>query len=236
MSMTRDEVTSARKRLTTPRAAAVAGIAFAVLFTASMVLIALSMPAQAADRGAWVEQGADPVSLALSLMPFSGIAFLWFLGVVRDRLGAFEDQLFSTVFFGSGLLFLAMTFAAAAVAGGIIASYSLGVGESVRSDVYTFGRTLMAQIFGVYALRMAGVFMISLGTIWVRTGVMPRWLSAVTYLVALVLLLSFSANVWMVLLFPAWVFVISLYILIQNLRRRSAETTDGVTAGSTSKA
>jgi len=229
----RDQVLSTRKRLTTPRAAAIAGIAFAVLFTASMVLIGLSMPAEPADRGAWLGQEGGRVSLALSLMPFSGIAFLWFVGVVRDRLGALEDQLFSTVFFGSGLLFLAMTFAAAAVAGGIIASFTLGVGESVGSDVYTFGRTLMAQIFGVYALRMAGVFMISLGTIWMRTGVMPRWLSAVTYLVALVLLLSFSLSVWMVLIFPAWVFVISVYILIQNLRRRSPETTDGVTAGST---
>ena len=228
----RDEVPSARKRLTTPRAAAVAGIAFAVLFAASMVLIGLSMPAESGEPGAWVEQGGSRVSLALSLMPFSGIAFLWFVGVVRDRLGAFEDQLFSTVFFGSGLLFLAMTFAAAAVAGGIIAGYTLGVGESVRSDVYLFGRTVMTQIFGVYALRMAGVFMLSLGTIWLRTGVMPRWLSAVTYLVALALLLSFSRSVWMVLLFPGWVFVISVYILVQNLRRRTPATTDGMTAGS----
>jgi hypothetical protein len=27
------------------------------------------------------------VSLALGLLPFAGIAFLWFIGVVRDRLG-----------------------------------------------------------------------------------------------------------------------------------------------------
>jgi len=232
----RDEVSSTRKRLTTPRAAAIAGIAFAILFSASMVLIGLSMPAESGEPGAWVEQGGSRVSLALSLMPFSGIAFLWFVGVVRDRLGAFEDQLFSTVFFGSGLLFLAMTFAAAAVAGGIIASYTLGVGESVRSDVYMFGRTLMGQIFGVYALRMAGVFMISLGTIWLRTGVMPRWLAVVTYLLALVLLLSFSLSVWMVLVFPGWVFVISVTILIHNLRRRGPEPTDGETAASTIEA
>jgi hypothetical protein len=227
----RDEVISTRKRLTTPRAAAVAGIAFAVLFTASMVLIGLSIPAEAGDRGAWLQEEGDRVTLALSLMPFSGIAFLWFVGVVRDRLGAFEDQLFSTVFFGSGLLFLAMTFAAAAVAGATIASYSTGGGGSEANGLYQFGRTVMSQIFGVYALRMAGVFMLSLGTIWLRTGVMPRWLAAVTYLVALALLLSFSRSVWMVLLFPGWVFVISVYILVQNLRRRTPATTDGMTAG-----
>ena len=53
-------------------------------------------------------------------MPFAGIAFLWFIGVLRDRLGELEDRFFATVFFGSGLLFLAMLFASAAVAGGII--------------------------------------------------------------------------------------------------------------------
>jgi hypothetical protein len=229
----RDEVLSTRKRLTTPRAAAIAGIAFAVLFTASIVLIGLSVPAESAERGAWLEQGGSRATLALSLMPFSGIAFLWFVGVVRDRLGAFEDQLFSTVFFGSGLLFLAMIFAAAAVAGATIASYSLGAGGSVGNEVYQFGRTVMSQIFGVYALRMAGVFMISLGTIWLRTGVMPRWLAAVTYLLALALLLSFSRSVWMVLFFPGWVLVISVYILVQNLRRRTAESAGGVTGGPT---
>jgi hypothetical protein len=55
--------------------------------------------------------------LALYLVPFAGIAFLWFIGVLRDRLGELEDRFFATVFFGSGLLFLAMLFASAAVAG-----------------------------------------------------------------------------------------------------------------------
>jgi hypothetical protein len=56
------------------------------------------------------------------LVPFAGVAFLWFLGVVRDHLEPLENQFFSTVFFGSGLLFLAMIFAYAAIAGGIISS------------------------------------------------------------------------------------------------------------------
>jgi hypothetical protein len=232
--MAQAEVTSARKRLTTPRAAAIAGIAFALLFTASMVLIGLSVPDEPQSRGAWLQQEQGSVLLALTLMPFSGIAFLWFMGVVRHRLGTFEDQLFSTVFFGSGLLFLAMTFAAAAVAGGTIASYRLGIAKSAGNDLFLFGRAVMTQIFNVYALRMAGVFMISLGTIWLRTGVMPRLLAVVTYLAALILLLSLSLSVWVVLIFPGWVFVISAYILIHNLRRRSPDATDGITAGSSS--
>jgi len=136
------------------------------------------------------------------------------------------------VFFGSGLLFLATTFAAAAV-GGTIVSYSLGAGKLLGNDLYLFGRAVMTQIFNIYALRMAGVFMISPGTVWLRTGVMPRWLSVVTYLAALALLLSLSLSVWVVLVFPGWVLVISLYSLTQNLSRRSPVATDGMTTGST---
>ena len=87
----------------------------------------------------------------------------------------------------------------------------------------------MSQIFNVYALRMAGVFMISLGTIWLRTGVMPRLMSLLTYLVALCLLLIVSLSLWVVLIFPGWVFLISVYILLKSLRGEiaSAERVTG---------
>jgi hypothetical protein len=230
--MTRGQVALAERRLRTPRAAAAAGIIFAVLFTISIVLIRLAVPPDLA-AAEWLETGAGRLSLALGLMPFAGIAFLWFVGVVRDRLGAFEDQFFSTVFFGSGLLFLAMTFAASAIAGGILLSYKLGTSQNLGSDVYFFGRAVMSQIFNVYALRMAGVFMISLGTIWLRTGVMPRLVSLLTYLVALCLLLIVSLSLWVVLIFPGWVFLISVYILVKSLRGETASSEEMVGPGET---
>jgi len=231
--MPQAQVTLARQRLRTPRAAAVAGIIFALLFSAGIVLIRLAVPADFSTGGAWLETGTGRVSLALGLMPFAGIAFLWFVGVVRDRLGAFEDQFFSTVFFGSGLLFLAMTFAASAIAGGILASYAHGLSEYAGSDVYYFGRAVMSQIFNIYALRLAGVFMISLGTIWIRTGVMPRWLSFLTYLVAFILLLIVSLSLWVVLIFPGWVLVISLYILLISPHSEGASAEGVVGLGET---
>jgi hypothetical protein len=217
------------RRLTTPRAAAIAGILFAILFSTSLVLLRLSLPTSSIDSVAWQEFVASRVNLALGLMPFSGIAFLWFMGVVRDRLGAFEDQFFSTIFFGSELLFLAMIFAASAIAGGIAASYAANLAEFVGNEVYRFARATMSQFFTIYALRMAGVFVISLGTIWLCTGLMPRWLSFVTYLFALILLLSTTLSLWMVLVFPSWVLIISVYILVINLRKRAAGAADGMT-------
>jgi len=78
--------------LRTPRAAAVAGIVFSVLLIAAFVLLRLSVPAGPSAAGAWL---TDPgkraaVAIALNLVPFAGIAFLWFIGVLRDRVGGRE--------------------------------------------------------------------------------------------------------------------------------------------------
>ena len=215
------------RRLRTPRAAAVAGILFALLLGISYSLMRISIPADPADGGRWLEERANTVILALSLAPFAGIAFLWFIGVVRDRIGQFEDRFFSSVFFGSGLLYLAMMFVSAAVAGSLLSTYAIIPTQLVESGMYTFGRAMMWRISNVYAIRMAGVFMISLGTIWVRTHTMPRWLAFLTYGLALVLLLSIGYSLWVTLIFPGWVLLISVCILVLNLRSEGTE--DGLT-------
>jgi len=106
-----------RERMKTPRAAAIAGILFSILLATILVLLRISVQAASQETRAWPAGDADTVVLALNLVPFAGIAFLWFIGVLRDWLGAYEDRFFATIFLGSGLLFLAMFFAAAAVAG-----------------------------------------------------------------------------------------------------------------------
>jgi hypothetical protein len=209
-------------RLRTPRAAAVAGILFAVLLITAYVLIRVSIPPDPADGGAWLEEQAQTVALALSLVPIAGIAFLWFIGVLRDRMGQLEDRFFSSVFLGSGLLYLAMTFVSAALAGGLLASYALEPDALISSGLYTFSRAVVWRISNVYAIRMAGVFMISLGTISVRTRIMHRGLAFLTYALALVLLLSIDQNLWVTLLFPGWVLIVSVYILALNLRGQGA--------------
>jgi hypothetical protein len=157
-------------------------------------------------------------------MPFAGIAFLWFIGVIRDRLGDMEDRLFATVFLGSGLLFLGLTFTGAALAGGLLSSYAVAPEVIVESGMFTYSRAVMYQILNIYAIRMAGLFMISLGTIWLRTGQMHRGWALLTYALALVLLVSISYSLWVTLIFPGWVLAVSIYILILNLRHPSQES------------
>src|SRR5260370_28683872 len=112
-------VLQAGSPLRTPRAAAVAGIVFSVLLIAAFVLLRLSVPADPRVAGTWLTDSGRRVAVAigLNLVPFAGIAFLWFIGVLRDRIGEREDRVFATVFLGSGLVFLAMLFVAAAVRG-----------------------------------------------------------------------------------------------------------------------
>lgn len=157
------------------------------------------------------------LTLALNLVLFSGIAFLWFMGVVRDRFGEQEDKLFATVFFGSGLLFLAMMFASAAVTGSLLLSAS-ETGLPV-SDYYDLGRLLAQQLLVNYAIRMGGVFMISTCSLFLRTGVLPRWVSFWGYGLALVMLFRvghINRLGWVALFLPLWILLVSLYVLIEN--------------------
>ena len=215
--------TTTKTRLTSPRAAAIAGILFSVLLLTSLVLVRLSVPEDPQAAGDWLSANWRNVALALNLIPFAGIAFLWFIGVVRDRLGNNEDRLFSTVFLGSGLLFLAMLFTSAGIAGGIIGMYGSNPGALISSGIYTFGRALTYEIMNVYSMKMAGVFMISTCTLSLRTGIVPRWMAFLGLGLALFLLLSVGFFYWAPLVFPLWILLISVHILGENLRRPKLE-------------
>jgi hypothetical protein len=218
-----EEGSSIRAQLKTPRAAAVAGILFSVLLITGLLLFRISVRTAPLEAGAWLKTSSKTVALALNLVPFAGIAFLWFIGVLRDRLGELEDRFFATVFFGSGLLFLAMLFASAAVAGGIIIAYSARPEGLLDSPTFTFARAVTYEIMNLYAVKMAGVFMISTSTLAIRTGFVPRWIAFLGFPCALLLLLSGRYINWTILVFPFWVLLISIYILVDNLRQPGGE-------------
>ena len=211
-----------RQAIRTPRAAAVAGIAFSVLLTMAFVLVRLAVPSDPDDAASWLSDGAkrDALILALNLLPFAGIAFLWFIGVVRDRIGQGEDRFFATVFLGSGLLFVAMLFAAGAIAGGLV----LTADDRPAADVWSFGRRVSYTLLTVYAMRMAAVFAISTTTIANRLGLAPRWLTVLGLATGGVLLFTAGVVSWIELIFPAWVFVFSMHILIASLQSREPKT------------
>ena len=205
---------AARSALRTPRAAAVAGIAFSVLLITSLALLRVSIPAKPGVPGAWLTDSGKrtAVAIGLNLVPFAGIAFLWFIGVIRDRVGAHEDRFFATVFLGSGLLFVGMMFVAAAVAGGIIAGMSSS--GPLGADTLALGRNVTSLLLNVYSMRMAAVFTLTTVTIARRTKIVSRWLTFAGLATALVLLVGVGISPWVELLFPAWILAISIDILV----------------------
>lgn len=210
-----------RANLKTPKAAAIAGIVFSVLLIVVFWLLRTSIPADPQEPGSWLHSNSRSVVLALNLMPFAGIAFLWFIGVLRDRLGQQEDRFFATVFFGSGLLFLAMLFTAAAIVGAIVIAFATEPEELIGSATFHFARAAAYSLVNVYMIKMASVFMITTSTVAIYTGIAPLWLAVLGYGLSLPLLFGSYYFSWSFLVFPLWVLLISASILKDSLRPTS---------------
>jgi len=208
--------------LRAPRAAAVAGIIFSVLLLSAMVLLRVSVPAHPSVPGEWLTDSRrrTAVVVALNLIPFAGIAFLWFVGVVRDRIGEREDRLFATVFLGSGLLFVAMLFVGGAVAAGLIAG-QLQSG-SPAGPTLAYGRHVTSLLLNVYAMRMAAVFTLTTVTIARHTRIVARWLTFAGLASALILMFGSGLVAWTELLFPVWILALSIDILVRRARASAA--------------
>ena len=193
------------------RSAAVAGIVFAILLLAALTMVRLALSADSLQSLQSDAARRRLIGISLQLVPFAGIAFLWFIGVIRDQLGDVEDRLFSTVFLGSGLLFLAMLFVGAVNASSMTAMLA---GPDINADLWAFGRTSTQGLISVYAMRMAAVFTLSVTTAGLRTSTFPRWLVILGCLVALTLIVAAGEHKWTQLVFPVWVLVVSVVILV----------------------
>ena len=208
----------------TRRSAAVAGIVFAVLLLVAMTLIRLALSDADPESLRGDAARREQIRLGLHLVPFAGIAFLWFIGVVRDQIGAVEDRLFSSVFLGSGLLFLAMMFVGAVNTAALI---TLLNSPRTDTEIWLFGRDFTQSLISVYAMRMAAVFTLSVSTLGLRMAAFPRWVAFAGYAAALVLMVSAAEHKWTQLVFPLWVLVLSIVILVTKPQHRADAEASG---------
>jgi len=203
----------AHHRLKTPRAAALAGILFSVLLLIALDLLMESVQTGLDDPGVWLASDARKVGVAVNLMPFAGVAFLWFVSVMRDR-----DRLFATVFLGSGLLFIGTLFVAASIVGAMLITNATAPSIFPGSPEFRLARSFAYYLTSAFSLKMAGVFIVTASTLVLRTGFTARWTAIIGYLLAGIM-------------FPVWVFIISANILIEEFRRpadgREARATSG---------
>ena len=201
------------------RAAGIAGLIFSVLITISFVIFRSFPPGVSGIP----PEGRDPWLVGLYLIPFAGIAFLWFLATVRRRIGRLEDQFFATVFLGSGLLFVAMLFVASAAASAAVAMARFQ-GDAATSDTaFLFGEAFAETLFYVFAIKMAAAFMLVSSTIGRRTNAFPGWLVAGGAVAGIVMLFSVSFFQPLAVIFPLWVVAVSLLLLRADPGTGSAE-------------
>jgi hypothetical protein len=206
--------TAGRTGLWSVRAAGFAGLAFSVLFITALVELRDSPPAADSDVLRWYATARDRILFATYLIPFAGIAFLWFLAVVRRRIGRAEDQFFSTVFLATGLLFTAMLFTAGAAATSS-ASLAFAPGDSAAGDAQFIAvtRTLAQTVFYGFAIKMAAAFMLVTSSIGMRAGALPRWFAVLGIVAALVMLVSIGFLEPIAIVFPVWVGAVSVLLL-----------------------
>ena len=214
-----------RSALRTPRSAAYAGGIFALLLIASLLTIRFALPAKPADNADRLLTSPEREFLlvGLGLVPFAAVAFLWFIGVLRDRIGEREDKFFATVFLGSGLLFVAILLVAEALCTAMVLSVrpSRQSGAVITPAGWELSRNLTTQLLQA-ALQMAGVFTTATSTLLLRTGAAPRWLAWAGTVLSVILILGAFFSGWTGLRFPLWILALSITILIEVRRSGTA--------------
>jgi hypothetical protein len=200
----------------------VAGVLFALLFGAIVVLFRSVLPLDPRSAGALLQNAGDRRNLnfAFALIPFCGIFFLWFLGSVRAHIGEAEDKFFATIVLGSGLLFIAMLFVFGALFGALISFAGLYDGDPPLA-LWRLGREISFNIAVVYAMRVGAVFMFSSSIIAYRLRIHVRPVTMIGFAGALILLFASPTTPWLQLIFPFWVLLVSVDILVLSYRSRN---------------
>jgi hypothetical protein len=214
-----DDRAERQSRLVSMEAASIAGLVFAVLsFTSVTMLARLPSASDASEIAAFY--GSDHERrldfIALTLAVFSAIAFLWFLAVVRRRVGDREDRFFATVFFGSGVVYITLMLIGSAVLTGpslaIDRADGIAPDQSVYSLMVGIGYGLLLSVVP----RIQAIFIITTSTLVLRTGILSRWVAIVGYVIAALMLavpfLTRPSGVGL----PVWVGLMSLVLLLRN--------------------
>lgn len=183
-----------------------------------MIAVRRAIPPTPLDVAAYLTDTTSrhTLKLALLLLPFGGILFLWFMGAMRDSIGRYEDKFFATVYLGSGFLYVASLYVYGATATGFQLALDKAGTIPPSTDFFHYGRYLTEALLAEYAPRMAGVFVLTTTTIGTRLRIMPRWLTLLGYPTGVILLFLASPLPWTELIFPLWVLTVGCFLLTRK--------------------
>ena len=208
-----------RRRLLSIEAAAIAGIVCAVGWSLSLRGLLASPGIDASDaeiREYYADSSNGSAAVVwLQVLVVATIAFLWFIGVIRGRLGDREPRLFGTVFFGSSILLAALVFLGTAFLSA--PAVLLAVGERTPDpDVVSMTRAGAAVVLSIFAPRIATLVMFSTASVGRATGALPSWLIWLTYVVGVFEFVNVSVATPTVYVVPAWIALVSIVLLVRR--------------------
>jgi hypothetical protein len=225
--------TSGTRRRTEPfriyaRASALSGIVFAGLFLVALVLVRQAPGLAASDR-VYTEfytagTGNVLVTVGMHIVPFAGIACLWHIGSTRSLIESLPGPttgLPHWLQLASGVLFVCMLFAGTAAVGAVAL---LTVFSSTPPPSPEVARTFTGAGYGlvfVFGVRAAGMYMITTTTLARQRDLLSRPMAVVTYLAAAFLLVTTTFHPVTLLVFPGWVLVLSVLVLVRTPRPRT---------------
>ncbi|MFM7597481.1 MAG: hypothetical protein ACKO70_03765 [Actinomycetota bacterium] len=183
---------------------------------AVLVLFRSAFPFDAAMGGSYapIPEAIDRGRWALLLLPYVGIAFIWFMASLNYSLGHADHRLFTTVFLASGMILVGLVFVAGAVGSAELEAMAAGIDRSEPSRIIP-GATVNALLIN-YSARMAAVFCLALATFGRLRSLLPRWLTLLGTLTGLFLMLVPFGVRHIEFVFPAWIAVVSAYLLITD--------------------
>lgn len=214
-----------RARLRSIEAAAIAGVVCAVTWSIGLRGL-LAAPSVEAPDEEIIRYYADtrPGFYTLVLLQFiviGTIAFLWFVGVVRARLGEGEPKLFGTVFQGGAILMAGVVLVGTAALAAPAVLVEVG-GRLPDPGAASLTRALAVTLLSVFAPRVATLVVLSTAALGRATGALPRWLVWLSYAVGVFEFVNITVAPTTVYVFPAWIALVSTVLLIRRSSGSSA--------------
>jgi hypothetical protein len=209
-------------RLRSVEAAAVAGVLYSVFTIAAIVALSKFPSLALSDEAltAWFDDTEHQATLilGLNLAALSSVSFLWFVAVVRRRLGDREDRFFATVFRGSAIVYVSIWLTGAAVVAAPAVAMTIHDDGAISKEVATLDAGLGAALLLMVAPRIQSVFLFSTSTLILRTGTLPKWVSYLGYLLGTILFVFPLVYEPLGIALPVWVFIVSVAILVNRLQ------------------
>ncbi len=169
--------------------------------------------------------GSDLVTSGLYLVPFAGIAFLWFMAAIRTLAPGTAEHVVADPAVPPASVRRAVRRDAVrrtALVGAVALLTQFSDNPVPSPDI---ARTMTSAGYGmvfVFGVRAAGMFLLTTTTMARSAGLMSTPLAIISYVAGVFLLVSTTFHPAVLLVFPGWVLLVSVLALVRSGRLKKS--------------